>query len=641
MLHFLYCIVIWFSTIHAWAQQHVEHNNLLINLEQAVQYAANNQWQKAEIFSRQSKHANYLLAAVKVMRIYNHPEDFALAEIHNTFLQEKWIPIKPFQKRIEKSLSLNHSVEDLNFWFKQHPPITNHGKVLYALFNNTGTNLSAVWRDSPLDLMTEKELMSKIKKHLANDDILYKTHYYLFHARLEEAKYLISLLPQQEARQVMRLFELAQNPSLLSQFLHRGVDFASLDPLIQYLAVKYLFDNKHEDQAAVLLKQVSQVVDGEIWFDLIYPLSRNAFNQGQINLAYELITKHNLSIRSSNYVEAEFFAGWLGLRFLEEPHKGLQHFQNMYNAANYAATKAKASYWLSMAYKALQQHDQHSSYLQEATKYPGSFYSHLAMAKVYKDQPVNYFLKQNKSEDNSKVKRLALFIAMLQKANMPKLSKALIEELVDYDTDSHTINLAVTFLRKSGLANLAVELSSIASNKAGFLSKDGYPNQLAVERDLPDKEVYLAIIRQESRFDQNAISNRGARGLMQLMPDTAHMMAKKLKLPLNGYIKSGTHNTLKGIAFFNETKRKLYDNYLLAICSYNAGPGNVKKWIERYGNPHGKSLDFVIDWIEAIPFVQTRLYAKKVLENAVIYDYLNSTKHKPITIYKYLHNMSE
>ncbi|MEO7168962.1 MAG: lytic transglycosylase domain-containing protein, partial [Sphingomonas sp.] len=132
-----------------------------------------------------------------------------------------------------------------------------------------------------------------------------------------------------------------------------------------------------------------------------------------------------------------------------------------------------------------------------------------------------------------------------------------------------------------------------------------------------------AIARQESQFDRAAVSHAGARGLMQLMPGTAREAAGKLGMSYEpGSLTSDTdYNIMLGSSYFERVYR-LYGSYPLALAAYNAGPGNVNKWLKANGDPRMPGTD-MIDWIEAIPIYETKNYVQRVLENAVVYDLMN------------------
>lgn len=151
----------------------------------------------------------------------------------------------------------------------------------------------------------------------------------------------------------------------------------------------------------------------------------------------------------------------------------------------------------------------------------------------------------------------------------------------------------------------------------------GYPSVRVPESQRDYWTIVHAIARQESQFDRAAVSHAGARGLMQLMPGTAAETAGKLGLSYNreSLTTDTDYNIKLGSSYFQRVF-SLYGSYPLAVAAYNAGPGNVNKWLRAYGDPRLPGGDMV-KWIEQIPIFETKNYVQRVLENAVVYDLMN------------------
>ena len=148
----------------------------------------------------------------------------------------------------------------------------------------------------------------------------------------------------------------------------------------------------------------------------------------------------------------------------------------------------------------------------------------------------------------------------------------------------------------------------------------GYPVTALPAGGTVEPALLLAIVRTESAFDQDAMSGVGARGLMQLMPGTAALIAKQQQLPysVDRLTSDGVYNLTLGRAYIAKMLDDFGGSYPLAIAAYNAGPGRIRQWLHDYGDPRGKQVEMV-DWIEAIPFTETRLYVQRVLESVQIY----------------------
>ena len=188
--------------------------------------------------------------------------------------------------------------------------------------------------------------------------------------------------------------------------------------------------------------------------------------------------------------------------------------------------------------------------------------------------------------------------------------------------------LAADLSRSIGRPDLGVMVARNARNTgvSDFVAS-GFPKMAVPALAEPYWTMVHAISRQESQFDRQIVSPAGARGLMQLMPGTARDTAGKLGLGYDfGRLTSDpAYNIMLGSSFFARLLDQFGGSHVLAVAAYNAGPGNVRKWLAANGDPRMPGVD-VVDWIEAIPFAETRAYVQRVLENAVVYDAMNPAR---------------
>ncbi len=162
-------------------------------------------------------------------------------------------------------------------------------------------------------------------------------------------------------------------------------------------------------------------------------------------------------------------------------------------------------------------------------------------------------------------------------------------------------------------------------NGSAFYVQNAFPGLPGLHNQDRVWSVAHGIARQESSFDRAAVSHAGARGMMQLMPGTANEQAGKMGIGYNyGRLTSDpAYNVMLGSAYYRRLLNQWDGNVPLAVASYNAGAGNVRKWVRNYGDPRGRKD--VIQWIEQIPFTETRGYVQRVIENSVVYDRMNPT----------------
>ena len=171
-----------------------------------------------------------------------------------------------------------------------------------------------------------------------------------------------------------------------------------------------------------------------------------------------------------------------------------------------------------------------------------------------------------------------------------------------------------------GRIDLAIAVARRAIDAGMPLMVHGYPVTTLPSGGTTERPLLLAIVRQESAFAPDAMSRAGARGLMQLMPATAQRVASQLQLPfsLPRLTTDGIYNLTLGRSYIDKLIEDFGGSYALAIAAYNAGPGRVRQWLHEFGDPRGRDIGMV-DWIEMIPFTETRAYVQRVLENLQIY----------------------
>ncbi len=344
--------------------------------------------------------------------------------------------------------------------------------------------------------------------------------------------------------------------------------------------------------------------------------------------AYMMAKTHSFRDNITRVAEYEWLAGWLALRFLNDPHNAFTHFRNIYNVAQTPITTARGAYWLGRAAE-VSRNGEAQKWYSVAAKYPAVFYGQLGALKAGQRSPsfpspssiskrdiVNY--RANELAKTAyimleiKENRLAKeFLKAAAVAAKSPGERVLIAQMgIDRGNYGYSLHVAKDIYRVTG----EVILNAL------------YPvfNLIAVngrQITAPSPEYILSIIRQESEFDTEALSPAGARGLMQLMPATAQMVAKRAGLAYDNQrlTRDPRYNVTLGSSYL-ASRLKLFDgSYVLATASYNAGEGNVKKWVKQYGDPRHMTLEQTIDWIEMIPFAETNNYVQRVIENMQIY----------------------
>ncbi|MBA3897125.1 MAG: lytic transglycosylase domain-containing protein, partial [Sphingomonadaceae bacterium] len=300
-------------------------------------------------------------------------------------------------------------------------------------------------------------------------------------------------------------------------------------------------------------------------------------------------------------------------------------------AARSPQTQSKGLYWAGRAAQAAGRTIDANDYYNRAAQYFDQFYGQLASERLgipLTIPPVTRTIElsaaQREAFYDREIVRAATYLGQTGDWANQSLFVRAIAAAAESDTD-HV--LAVELSQRIGRPDLAV----MAGRSAGINGlrdyvRAGFPVVPVADEDLPSWTIVHAISRQESQFDRKIVSRAGARGLMQLMPGTARDVAGKIGLDYApSSLDDPRYNIQLGSWFFGRLMDRYAGSYVLAVAAYNAGPGNVNKWLAANGDPRVPGAD-VLAWIEAIPFSETRAYVQNVLQNAVVYDLLNPSR---------------
>ncbi len=399
--------------------------------------------------------------------------------------------------------------------------------------------------------------------------------------------------------------------------------------------------NQH-DEAQTLLLRVDKDVASEYpkaWWGELNIEAREAIKSGNYRTAYSLVHDTGLS-SGSEFAEAEFLAGWLALRKLNNPKTAMMHFQKLDTGVSRPISRARAHYWEGRAAEAMGDNATAWQQYKLASQDSDTFYGQLALAKI--DATPTLHLKDT-AVDTSGAKTdfeaedLTRAIRVL--ADLGEVS--LVRNFAAYDADlspepKHTTLLA-QMLVDIGYRDVAVRVAKTAGYNGLPMLKYSHPTigipSYPGPFMAPENAMVLALIRQETEFDATAVSGPGAAGLMQMMPSSARQAAKQAGLAYRpeALTTDTTYNMQLGMTEFSSHLSQWGGSYILAAAAYNAGDGNAQKWASNYGDPRSPTVD-PIDWIEVIPFSETRNYVQRVLENVEVYRNRLSGGDQPLRI---------
>jgi len=384
--------------------------------------------------------------------------------------------------------------------------------------------------------------------------------------------------------------------------------------------------NDLEDGAAELVlafsKDATTLGDPALWADVRGQLARFFLRKGDVRLAYKLAARHRLPVGGSDWVDLEWLAGYAAMKLGDAP-TALKHFEALDAGVTTPISKSRAAYWRGRALTVMGHKTQAKAAFAEGAQWQSAFYGLLCAERI--GAPIDPgFAKPPALPDWHGAAFTAdpLFEAaqLLHRAGAKDLAERFLLQLQENQPSNQVAPMA-KLAEDWGNAHLALTLAKRAANEGQVLVRAYYPvPDLAPETLSVREELALSIARRESEFDAAVVSKAGARGLMQLMPATAKMMAERLGEAFDaGRLTTDlAYNARLGSAYLAKLEEEFGTSPVLLASGYNAGPGRPRRWIEERGDPRSHSVD-VVDWVEMIPYTETRTYVMRVSESLPIY----------------------
>ena len=451
----------------------------------------------------------------------------------------------------------------------------------------------------------------------------------------ERVRKAFDLLDQKEYRQAYEVAKTSREPyaeELLQWYYMRRVpdDWSAAD--LERFADKYANWPRVDDirQAAknksldltILKKLDPKQLAKKRWRGL-HGKVRDAIEAKQYTKALGMLKNHGQQ-SGVGFAQAEWLTGWVLLEKKNSPSRAYKHFEGLYNGVSYAISRARAAYWAGRAAEALGNHSLATSWYQKAAGFPTTFYGQLAYVKSYPGEALQ--LPAVSHPSNSEIKQFATgnslmdVIKLCFKYKQPATLNLFIKHAVLNAKSERVMHLAAAYLGKYQHISSGIKAAKRAAQRNVYLGDIAFPRRRLNPDSRVEPALVHSIIRQESEFNPIIRSHAGAVGLMQLLPSTAKLVAKRLGVTYRpNRITDPEYNIKLGTSYLGQMLDRYNGSYILAVAAYNAGPGNVDKWVKRFGRPSGKSFKSAVNWVEGIPFSETRNYVQRVMENLQVY----------------------
>jgi soluble lytic murein transglycosylase len=533
------------------------------------------------------------------------------------------------RQRAEETL-LGASDKTLSDWFERYPPVTATGKIKEAeIWINEGRNeegidrIRDVWINCDLTPFEEKTMLQRYHEELRYTDHVHRLDRLLWDGQFEAAKREMTRVGPDyralaEAR--MRLATMARGAE---QYLQSVPAHLADDPGLLFERLHWRTRKERYAEAIAMLDHPPEdLVRPVAWAIERQALARHALSEGDVAGAYRLAARHGLT-SGPVFAELEFFAGWLALRFLHQPELAYNHFVRLYDEVKLPVSVARGAYWAARAATALGYQQLAAAWYETASQHVTTYYGQLAAIELGEPSLEQALIEPQPTPADVAAfeqNELVRVTRDLADAGAGDFMRPFILRLSELAQSPAEHALITHLAAKLNRPDLAVAAAKRASYVGVNLLAAGYPIAVLPTGGAVEQPLVLAMSRQESAFDREAVSSAGARGMMQLMPATARHIAKTLKMSFsaNRLTSDWSYNITLGRAYLGSLLNDFSGSYVLAIAAYNIGPGRVKQWMRDYGDPRAKNVD-VVDWIESIPVGETRNYVQRVLENLQIY----------------------
>ena len=539
-------------------------------------------------------------------------------------------------------------------WHGTSDPLSGFGKMIlgesYVLTGNKQKGIQFIkegWITAELSKSQLRFYRKKFKPYLDANDYIKRADYLAWNNKYWDLKRMLRYLPKE--------YELLYNARQLLMSKSYGVDNAiskvpakfKNDAGLNYDRLKWRRKRGRVDSSVEILLKINNTKDYLVrpdkWWIEREIISRSLIYKKKYELAYKISSNHAMT-EGPEFAAAEWMSGWIALSFLNDPLLAKEHFENFYNNVGYPISVARGAYWLGRTYKKLGYEELSTKWFKEASNYLTTYYGQLAFMEIdpnasfelVKDMDVkkeyrDYFFK----------KEIVKTIYLLDELDEDKYAKYMLRHLANDNVESGSEILAAELATSIDRFDFAIQISKIASYEKRFHNKYNYPiistPKYIDGRKIPETAFILSIIRQESEFDLSANSSAGAKGLMQLMPYTAKVVAKQAKLPYSRsrLTTDPEYNINLGSHYIAGLILEYEGAYPFAVAAYNAGPKRVRYWKRINKNPQKNQINYV-DWIELIKFKETRNYVQRVLENYNVYRYI--LEKKPIPMKNFFKN---
>jgi len=598
----------------------------------AFSAASQGDWEEAQRLGRRGR--NPLPFKVIQWLYYTEPRSGADFDSIAYFLRghPQWPGQRLLQRRAEEALDPETKPDaEILSWFDAYPPVSIEGTTAYAgAMERNGRRQEAAdlvrrfWVEGSFGSSQERGFLSRFSQFLGRREHQKRLDRMLWERQAGAAERLLKFMPDDQRRLADARIRLMRQRPGVDSAIQRVPQHLSNDPGLLFERMRWRRRKGFIDSAFEILDNPPpNLVDPEAWWNERNYLTREALDRGDISLAYRVARDHRMD-SGIGFATSEFLAGWIATRFLRDYPTGYRHFARLYRGVNYPISLARGSYWAGRAAEGAGDQRLATGWYETAAQFATTYYGQLAAAKLGTHvtlpaprAPTPSALERRTFQAREMVQVIELLAGLGEFDRIDPFFNH-ISDTVDRPAE---YVLLAQLAEWAGRQDLALRAAKDASQVGVTLIEHSYPIvRLPESVRQPEEALILALIRQESAYNPRAVSRAGARGMMQLLPGTAKAVARQMGISYSRarLTDDMQYNITLGSWYLQSLLDKFDGSYIMALAGYNAGPGRVVQWVEQNGHPHRPDVD-PVDWVELIPFSETRNYVQRIMESVQVY----------------------
>jgi soluble lytic murein transglycosylase len=604
--------------------------------DKAFEASKNKAWGKAAKYASQTNDP-LTVKIIEWLRYQKTDPQLSFAAIA-AFIETNpnWPRHSRLRRSAEAAIATSDDAVAVNDWFERYPPLSGAGALAHldALtavgeLSKVRTLVANYWQDLDYKREDDKAFKRRYGKHLANADHFKRLDRLIWDRRYGSAQRMLGRVEAPQAALGRARIALMRREGGVDGAIAKVPAALKDAPGLQYERLRWRRRKGMDQSARELLVGVPSMGGyPEKWAQERLILARRALFEGHYSEAKRMIASHNLT-SGEKFAEAEFLAGWISLTFLDEPEVAYKHFTHLYEGVGYPISRSRGAFWAGQAAAASDDKKNALRWWNVAAEFPATFYGQQAIAALGKTElRIAFATPQNPPVATDAFQpELMRAVRLLHRHEQKPLIVPFLRQLTHLSNTLDERFAIVDLANEVDHPHEAVRAAKRAAQLDNVVPAPSYPflqfennggsTTAKQQREAP---LVLALIRQESAFDPRALSRVGARGMMQLMPATAKRVARAAGQPYSRarLLDDPRYNIQLGTAYLDSMLSKFDDTPALALAAYNAGPSRVNRWIKQMGDPRTGEIA-LIDWIESIPFGETRNYVQRVLESETVY----------------------